>query len=470
MAPACSFPVRNLSFNHLRKWTVVKGTLLRDLDVTGNQGWLPNEHLTHFKELKTVRGVTWNAHCKRCLLVKVQTNSSPPNFPPCQGNNPGLQRLTTPAGWVWHNHIKYGQAFDFIKAGFWPTCLICVPTCFYNELELPRVLAQFSVFSRAISSLYATGSVVIVLNVAVLVFVAYHRRLRNNLAILLMCNIAACDVLIGVFSVIFARFNGPNTVVDDLTNILEGRFDQSDVRARIRLRNAIGTILTCAVTAQIWGGLVMTLEKFFKIVFVMSPGLRIEKNFAIVLLISSWLFSLLFAIFPVFNVGGMTYLSLTMATPLPSDQFTLERGQVKLQTSMAAGIQIVLFIVQLVTLILHLSIFVAVKKSQVTVGVKREARTARKIALLVLTNFVTFTIPMMFGVLQDDLWQNVFVAAFPKWHTLTLTDIQWVLFVLHALPALCFSMNSILNPIIYALRHPMIKQHLRNNTVSALQS
>ena len=344
----------NLSFNNLREWTVdyaVELKSLHDLDVTGNKGWLPNTQLTKLENLHAIRGVAWTNHCGQCVLLRTELVTRLLQDTP--STCPYFRFLNLSDGWPWHENINYGQALDFVQLGFWPSCL-CAPACFLHQYQLPLARAQSPIITGATFFLYVTGSVAIILNTAIVLLVAFHRPLRSNLAMLLICNVACCDVLTGLFSILYARFNHPRILTDAMSAALEGSFDETDADANLRLRNAMGAILTCAVTSHVWGGFLMTFEKFLKIVFVMKPYVRISKKIAAILMITSWSFATVFCILPIFNVGRMTYMSATMATPFPSDQFTNSSGSIELRMGAATGTQIFLIVVQLASLTLYL--------------------------------------------------------------------------------------------------------------------
>ena len=87
----------------------------------------------------------------------------------------------------------------------------------------------------------------------------------------------------------------------------------------------------------------------------------------------------------------MTYLpDSILGISVPTDQWITVSGKGARPVGIAAGVGIVLIIIQLTSFLLYLPIFIVTKRSGANVGIKREAAIARKIALLVFTNLIFF--------------------------------------------------------------------------------
>ena len=439
---------RNISFNDLRDWKVNPTNelqRLKHLDVTGNDHWLPGEQLLQLSNLTTVEGVRLSQYCQDCTLCKITSddvNSSCSRDP----------ELSSASDWGWHDKIPYG-----IKLGFWPTCL-ADDVCMTDQYLLPYFTSENDVTIKSSLALYATGSAALLVNLAVVVFIVLHKSLRNVLAVRLLLNVAVCDALIALVSILFVRFNSAQMYIKHLLDKLQGKANGDDAfeNKMSKLANIMGPILTFAVTSHVFGSGISMLDKFFKIVFAMKPDVRLGRKTAVVLLVFSWSLSATFAVLPIFGIGRMTYMYSDFFTPLPIDRAD---GYLKQRIGFAFGSQIALVILQLVSFLQYFPIFFVAKKSGTNVGVKREAAIARKIALLLCTNFIFFTIPVVLGVSQRAIWEGVFVDSV-DWRDRALSDRQWTLFVLEMFPVLCLSINSLLNPFLYALRHPKLKQQL----------
>ena len=426
-----------MSFNDLRKWKVnLENELqsLNNLDLTDNEHWLPSEQLLQLKNLTTIKGLTLSKHCKNCSLVKPHANADEDTS---SSKCWSYQELGSPSGWPLYDQIQYGKALDFIKLEFWPTCL-CDHTCYIDQYYFPFYQALFDVIVKATSFLYAIGSLALLVNITVILVIVFHKSIRGDLAVWLILDIAVCDVLISLFTVLCARYRG--MWLDFLFKELEGNsyYFQSQL---IKHRNILGPIVTCALLSEICGSFILTLEKFLKIVFAMKPDIRFGKRGVILLLILSWSLSVTYAVLPVFNVG-MTYSK----DEIPTDEGNAPIG-------IARVTQILVVIIQLTSCALYIPIFIVAKRSGANVGIKREAAIAKKITLLVFTNFIFFVVPAVFHIFRDELWHLQ--------DNKTLTQNQWIYFAADGVLSLCcVSINSFLNPFLFALRHPKIKQQL----------
>ena len=414
--------------------------------MTGNEHWLPSKQLLRLSNLTTVEGVRLSQYCQDCSLRKMTSDDVTSSI--------YRDHLNSTSGWEWYDEIQYGKALDFIKLGFWPTCLDRV--CRIDQYEVPYFTSTYDVTIKSSFALYATGSAALLVNLAVVVFIVVHKSLRNDLAVRLLLNVAVCDALIALVSILFPRFNFAAMDIKRLLDQLQGNDngDHAFKNKRSKLTNIMGTILTCAVASRVFGSGISMLDKFFKIVFAMKPDVRLGRKTAVALLVFSWSLSATFAVLPVFGIGRMTYTDLF--TALPADT---KDDSMKQRIGFASGSHFVLVIFQLASFLLYVPIFLVAKKSGANVGVKREAAIARRIARLLFTNFIFFTIPVVGGVSQHAIWIKVHVHPFIYNWSRTLAEVQWSFF-LNLLPVLCLGINSLLNPFLCALKHPKVKKRL----------
>ena len=443
----------NLSFNDLRDWKVnptneLRG--LRKLDVMGNEHWLPSKQILQLSNLTTVEGVRLSQCCQDCSLCKMMSDD-------VNSSCPRGRWLSSPIDWWWHDEIQYGRALDFIKLGFFPTCLFVDKACWIDQVELPYTTSIYDVTRKSSFALCATGSVALLVNIAVIVFIVFHKSLRNDLAVRLLLNVAVCDTLIAALvTTLCKRFKNFELWTEHFQNQMQ--IEESN--EWFKLAKITGPFLTCAVASHVFGSGIAMLDKFLKIVFAMRPEVRLGSKAAVLSLCFSWSLSATFAVLPVFRIGGMTYTDWLTTTPLPSDEFKFENGRLRQPIGFAAGSQIALVILQLASFLLYVPIFIVAKKSGANVGVKREAAIARKIALLLCTNLIFFTVPVVIGVVRGAALAELNNNLEDDWRSFTLAEFQWYSFIFDTLPVLCLSINSLLNPFLYALRHPKVKQQL----------
>ena len=86
-------------------------------------------------------------------------------------------------------------------------------------------------------------------------------------------------------------------------------------------------------------------------------------------------------------------------------------------------------------------IFCYARKSSVQFGIKREARLARKIAVLVSSNFILFTLPTVLLLVYVYNFSDFLLNMVRSFHSMRslLTVGSWV-------PVTCFSLNALVNP------------------------
>ena len=368
--------------------------------------------------------------------------------------------LSSPSDWWWPDEIQYGGALSFIELGFWPTCL-ADEVCWIDQYDLPFFTSTHAVHIKAFFALHATGSVALLVNIAVVALIVLHKSLRNDLTVHLLLNIAVCDALIALVVVLYARLNFVEIESKYLMDQLQGNYyDLNDTYNKwVKQTNIMGSILTCAVASQVFGSAIAMFDKFLKIVFATKPDVRLGRKTAVLSLCCSWSLSATFAVLPVFGIGRMTYNDFTR-TPLPTDKSTFEDGSWKQPFSFAAGTQIALVLLHLAGFLLYVPIFIVAKRSGANVGVKREAAIARNIALLLCTNLIFFAVPVVLNAFGPTEMTDLNNDVADDWRSFTLAEVRWVSILTIIFPGMCLSINSLLNPFLYALKHPKVKQQL----------
>ena len=431
-------------------------SLLR-LNATGNDNWRPGNDFLKLKGLVQVLGLDFNKHCRECHLVKREYIRGDKMIAAYQQHCAMFFEKNYPEQWDWNGDIKYGETFNVVAAGFWPLCL-CRNPCIVQEILNPFIKATANLSLAAQNILYLTGPFAILVNGAVILSILFSKELRKNTALLLIGNLAACDLFVGVHSILFVQYNFPRSRVVMYQKILDGfEYDQNTSETElIRTWTYImGPMLTMAVTLQVLLSVIMTADKFLKICFAMRPQVALTKRKTLVLLLLSWLVSLTFSILPVFNVGRMRYVDTYWTIPLPTDQAIRGKRYFTIRIGTAAAVQVFLMAIQAISLLAYIPIFIVAKKSEGNFGIRNEARIAKKIFPLVFSNLVFFTIPISLAVFDDKI--NSKLASRQR----SLAEIQATTFLFTNMPVLCVNTNSILNPFLYAMRHPKIKAKLR---------
>lgn len=432
------FVCRDLSFNELHEW---KGNIsinlssLESVDLTGNHLYLPDDNLFGLSSLLEINGVTWNAHCRECLLAKTELL--------IESNESDLACITVPEEFVFADEIEYGRSLSFVRRGFSPQCL-CEDNCFMKEIGTPYDLALNTLPRKLFYVEYIFGVIAVVLNLVVVFICFGSRSMRNSTSFILIGNIGVCDVIMGVYSLLIARY----TVYEFIVN--EKEYPGMDTFVNDYC-SIMGAIFTTAQITSVSSSFLATLERYLSIVYCMNPEARLRKSVALWCLAAIWSISIGYSLLAVFHVGGLRYHGeFTCMMPFVNgpDQYDTSI------TGLAVAALLVLF--YLVSIALYIHIFVHVRKTGISAGVKRKAALAKNISLMVCTNFAFFIIPMVCTLLfvyQFDQLINAFKVD-------SLRSLKVYFIMLSWLPVVFLSFNSCLNPFLCAFRHPKFRKEL----------
>lgn len=412
---------RDLSFNPLQRW---EGDVIRQLPnltaliVTGS-AWTPDSNILNLPSLGRIHGVTWSDECANCTLV----------------------RSNIPSGFTLS---KDSPAKKFVERGFFSICaspLKCSPK-FRKITSSPAEKAKvINVPKKLFYTSYIMGSVAILLNLIVLITVFSARSLRQKTSMLLIANMAICDVFIGIYSIIIADLN--------IFNFLSNVSDKLKSGEKLVLGGGVlcplaAIIFTTAVCVAAVTSLLLTVEKYCSIVYCMNPDHRLNKKIAAACLLFSWVLSLSYALSPLFHVLNLSYSATMMCSfPVAQENTFL----------ICLGVLIALYIANIP---LYVRIFLFVRRSGSHLGVKREAAILRKIALVVGSNFVLLLTPMILII--------TFVPVKDIHDTIELNsghNTQMLFVVGFWLPIACLGLNSCINPILCAFRQGQFVKRIR---------
>ena len=433
---------RDLSFNELREW---KGNIsenlpsLESVDLTGNHLYLPGDNLFTLSSLMEISGVTWNAHCRECPLVKTELLM--------KLNDSDLSCISEPEEFIFADEIQYGRSISFVRRGFSPQCL-CEDNCFLKEIGRPYDLALNTLPRNLFYVEYIFGVIAVVLNLVV-VFICFGcRSMRKSTSFILIGNIGVCDVIMGVYSVLIARY----TVYEFIVN--ENEYPGMDTFVNDYC-DIMGVIFTTAQITSVSSSFLATLERYLSIVYCMNPEARLRKTVALWCLAAIWSVSIGYSLLAVFHVGGLRYHGeFTCMMPFVNgpDQYDTSI------TGLAVAAMLVLF--YLVSIALYIHIFVHVRKTGISAGVKRKAALAKNISLMVCTNFAFFIIPMVCTLLFVYKFEELIYA----FKVDSLRSLKVYFIMLSWLPVVFLSFNSCLNPFLCAFRHPKFRKELNTCT------
>lgn len=412
--------ILDLSFNPLQTWEGdVSSQLpnLMTLDVTGST-WIPDSNVLTIPSLKHIFGVTWSEKCVNCMLFNMKkANLSVPFTPNVDHGNPAVK---------------------FAEHGFYPFCNKHQRKCAPKVIRYPETKKITSVPEKLFYSSYIIGAIAILLNMIILITVLFSRSLRQTTSMLLITNMAVCDLLSGIYSVIIGDLN----IFHSLSTYSPG--DKLVIGGGVLCKLSTA-IFTCAQCLAAVTSLLLTVEKYFSIVHCMNPDRRLSKKMAAVFLLPFWILSLGYALSPLLNIPNLSF-SATFMCSVPvsknTDLFLISLG--------------VLIALYIVNIPLYVGIFLFVRKSGAHLGIKREAAILKKIALVIGTNFVFFLTPMILII--------TLVPAKNIHNTIELSNDydNQILFVFGFwFPNACFGLNACINPILCAFRQGQFIKEIR---------
>ena len=299
---------------------------------------------------------------------------------------------------------------------------------------------------------YPLGAIIIALNLAVILMTIISSLLRNSVTMNLIFNMAVCDLIIGFFSVFTARLN---VFPENETEAAQIGFFPWILKLET-FKSKCDYLTFLFGTAQfssVMTSFFLTMERYIAIVYCMKPNVRMTRRVVYICVVAMWIVS------AVYNVGTLLY-SYSRKVKAPELLFCANTNiMVTRLVSVSALFGIFYVVVLLSTIPLYAKMYIFIKNTTARAGVKRESSTARKMAALVLTNFLLMIVPISFVPISSrlsDLYLTITtakqVATFKE--KATLISILW-------LPLFLLSLNSCLNPILFAFRHPLFQAEVK---------
>lgn len=258
------------------------------------------------------------------------------------------------------------------------------------------------------------GSVALVANLVVVVVMLTSDR-RLNVHRFLMSNLAFADFCLGLYIFILV------CVSLDTSGEYYNHVKAWQYGAGCKIA---GFLAVFSTELSVYTLTVITIERFFAIVYAMEVNTRLSLRKAVKVMIAGWLLSLLMAILPL--VGVNSYHSVAICLPFDSDT--------KGALVYVAMVLVLNFGTFLVIAGLYAKMFHVVVGPGPMEGApqRNDAKVAKRMALLVFTDFVCWTPIALFGLL----------AAFGT----PLIKVEESKFLL----VFFFPLNSLCNPFLYA--------------------
>jgi hypothetical protein len=424
---SCIFLKRTLRHNQIKGWDT-KGLQnelpsLEYLDVTGNTDWTPDDGLLSIKSLKEIRGVRWSNQCSDCSLKR-------------DINKTVLDKIKNKEYFEWvpgyacrAKISKYSHILQqFAKHDFVAECFTKGSSCYDSEVTETSKAPCRDVNIRVLALEYLFGPVAIVLNLIVVLTTAFSERLRRNIAMVLVSNLAFGDFLNGVYSVIIA--------------VVHHVYDYEQTRKFADTKcDFIGPMWLIGQTIAVSCSLVLTYERYRSVVNSVKVKSRMKMKTARIAIMLCWLWSLVVAFLPFVGVG--MYSIGTFCIPIYPVKSIPHQFWYSIVVTLTACIM------YLATLPLYVRLYLYVKKSSDRIGSTTDVALAKRIFVLVISNMFFFLLPIAISLAWSILSRKQVMSR-------VVAEVMTSSFC-----AICLTVNSCLNPVLYALRNKTFIKELK---------
>jgi hypothetical protein len=412
--------------NPIQEWKTSKvlsqAPNLTLIDLTSTSPWIPDSDLMRLAHLTTIQGISWSKHCSHCSLIK-STNASQ------------ISAFTK-------DYTKYTKGYacrtdttspsklvkGFAKHGFLATCVLDNQQCFESEV---KVVVKAPCRDTTLSVLYLQyflGPVAIVLNSVVIITTICSKRLRQNFDMLLVCNIGVGDLFNGLYSVIIISIHTAKT------------FDEMKVFAH-NYCAYVGFLWVRGTCLAVGFSLVLTIERYKCVVRYRSRQNRMSSTSLICASTVCWLWALTATVLPMVGVGSYrlnTYcISVFPVKSIPVQFY---------YSTVVAGLSGLMY---LITIPMYIKMYIFVRKSSKNMRVRADIEMAKRVFSLVLTNMLLFLLPVAISLIFASV--NRETNAISR----ELSEV-----INAAFPLVCLTLNSVLNPTLYAFRSRLFRSEL----------
>ena len=407
------FIERELKLKNLKTWN---GNLshevpsLEVISIVTRSAFVPPEHVLQAPNLLKISGVTWTAACTNRTLIKNQTHINVTRF------RKGLYDMYPASRCRGSRYVVGNVSRLFAKYGFLP---VFEDKCFASEVTVIPMHRCWDGANKALYVEYFLAPFIIILNLTVFFTMATTKTLRKLPCMLLVANLAISDFLVGVYSLA-------------ITSSRHAMPYQNFFGVMDSLCPALGFLWVVGQFAAVLSSFLLTTERYVAIIFSMRPTVSVTTKSLLGCIFVSWTIAVLMASLPFLSVG--TYTTTTFCIPIQPAK-GIPHSFAYSTSLIAIG-----FLLYIITLPMYLHIFIHVRRSGNQMGIKRDGKLAKKISILVVSNLTFFLVSVIIGLLwlMTQTFNNV---------ALTTREI-----LVGSLTTVCFSINSFLNPLLYAFR------------------
>lgn len=385
--------------------------------------------------LKEIHGAFLNQPCSVCTLIRNYTwqreetssNREKFNITTSDLRNEIFRKGKQENCQVNEIEIRSKEVVEYARHGFFPTCLEKKKECYDSVIRVTPIHKCWDSSNKYLNAVFFISPIAFLLNLTVVLIVLTTRALRRNVTLFLTCNMAFSDFILSLYAIILISTRQKSYV--DFLMI------QRD------MCNIIGFMwLTCQIVS-IKTSLILTVERFLAVVYCMEPTIRITRKLSVALTALIWILGVAVAILPLLKIS--VYYSNTYCIPIRPIK------DIPHSYELSVGLSLWGMLIYCITIPFYVKIFLAVKKTSKRAGVKRDGTLAKRICILVLSNMLFFFFPIVIAFLW--LTTDIKDTMSPKKREI-LTGV---------FPTLLFSLNSLVNPLLYAFRSEKFQKAIK---------
>lgn len=418
-----NFPVfyvlflREVKIKHLRIW---KGNLssevpqLEEISFFVDEIFIPPAHVLEVPTLQKITGLTWSEACTICTLLKNERH-----------HNVTLMKKGTfdiyPQSMCRGSRYKVSNVTRmFAEHGFLPVCLLEDAKCFDSDVKVTPLHQCWKSANSVLYVEYVLAPFILLCNFIVFTTTLTSKTLRRVPSMVLVANLAMSDFLVGIYTL-------------GITSSRHAMSYQRFYSVMDYHCPSLGFLWCCGQMSAALSSVLLTIERYIAIIFSMRPNVSFKSKPCMCGVLVSWIITVIVASLPFLSIG--TYTSTTFCLPIQPN-----RGMTSFAYS--AGLIALAFLLYTITLPMYVHIFLFVKKSGNQIGIKRDGKLAKKILILIVSNLFFFLLPVFIGL----LW----VFAGKSFGSISLSTRE---ILVGSFTTLCLSINSFLNPLLYAFRN-----------------
>lgn len=277
---------------------------------------------------------------------------------------------------------------------------------------------------------YVIAVVAITANFIVVIVTAFSKPLRENTAFLLVAHMALCDACIGFYGVGIAhghRLSGNSKMLRQW---------------RYTICPYYRSLFVVSQFMEVATSFLVTLERYLAIVFCMKPLVRLQLRGAGCLLALFWAIAV--ALCALIQIVDSKKITDNYMCVLIRD-FTIASS-----LHISQLLMLILTASYFVVLALYIHIYIFARRSQMNTGVHRESKLAKRIGIVIVSNFVFFVVPSAFLVTVSA--GSFYFDIGPVANSVIR---RWF-------PPISLVINACINPFLFGYRNEKFQTAIKN--------